>query len=52
MAASTVATKLGPIGMPALARMAGFTTTMYDMVVKVVRPAMISREILVLCCSK
>ena len=36
-------------GMPALLRIAGFTTTMYDMVVNVVRPAMTSREKVVPC---
>jgi len=48
-AAATVATKLGPAGIPALLRMAGFTTTMYDMVVNVVNPAITSREKVVPC---
>src|SRR5258708_31981126 len=35
--------------MPAFARIAGLTTTMYDIVVNVVRPATISRMGVVLC---
>jgi len=34
----------GPAGMPALFRIAGLTTMMYDMVVNVVSPARISRR--------
>lgn len=38
-AATAVATKHGAGGIPVLLRMAGFTTTMYDIVVNVVSPA-------------
>src|SRR5215472_3185462 len=47
-AAATVAVKLGSRGMPAALRMAGFTTTMYDIVANVVSPATTSREKVVL----
>src|SRR5258708_31768264 len=43
-AASAVATKLGPAGMPALRRIAGFTTSMDDLVAKGVQAANPSRD--------
>ena len=44
------ATVDGSGGIPASLRIAGLTTTMYDMVVKVVRPAINSRLTVVPCC--
>src|SRR5512142_72290 len=43
-AARIVATVLGPRGIPAKARIAGLTTTMYAIVTKVVAPPRISRR--------
>ena len=42
VAASTVATKMPPLGIPETARMSGFTARMYAMVMNVIRPASIS----------
>src|SRR5579864_7041081 len=44
-----VANSTPSMGMPASARMRGFTTMMYDMVINVVTPPSISCRILVLC---
>ncbi len=47
MAVRMVAVSDAPGGIPAVFRMAGLTATMYDMVKKVVSPAMNSRRTVV-----
>src|SRR5271156_2211331 len=52
IAVSTVTTIEGPAGIPATLRIAGLTAIMYDIVKNVVRPATISRRIVVPALSR